>query len=209
MRRGWVRVGAAKGVTALLLLSALAACSSASPTGRAAATTPTNPPAVSTQSAPTPPPGAKQAPEAPHDVPDLEALIPDTVGGLALTKSSHHAAADDGIDTWATGVGKTRADVDLASATTTGNDLRQFLTCEVIRMRGADAGRVRDVLLAAQQAGPGPATEEVVGGKSVSVVRTSTAGGSPTRYAYASADVLYLVSAVDPELAAQFLASLS
>jgi hypothetical protein len=135
----------------LLVIVALTACaSSASPSQPALPTTPmASETAAPSDAVSTTLHGAKEAPSAPHDVPDLEGLIPAALGGMALTKSSHHAGPDEGVDAWAAGVGKAQADEDLALAATTGTGLDQFLTAELIWVRGADTGDVRDVLLAA------------------------------------------------------------
>lgn len=157
---------------------------------------------------PTPPPGAKQAPSAPHDVLDLESLIPNSIAGAPLIKSSHHGTTDDGLDGLVAAVQRSIEDVDVATAATTASRIEQFLTAEVIRVRGADGSRVRDALFS-QMAQPGAApAADVVGGKSVTVLRPAAGTQSPTLYAYATADMVFVIRAVDPALAAELLAAL-
>lgn len=84
---------------ATLLAAALAACGTASTSTPAPSASPAPTTGIPVESVPvgsevpTPPPGAKGSPveptPVPHAAPDLEALLPDEIGGTALLKESH------------------------------------------------------------------------------------------------------------------------
>jgi len=196
------------------LLLAISGCSAAPPSGTSSSTTPEAPPSVATPHAPdqptapvgmTPPPGAKDAPAPPHDAPDLEALIPDAIAGVPMTKTSSRADPGDvNMVELASRLGIQVADIAFAHATTTSDDF--VATIEATRVSGADAERLRDINLEANAGSlaSGP-TEELVGGKQVVAV-TNNLGYR--FYLYASGDVLYTVSVLDASVAAQVLAAL-
>lgn len=193
----------------LLLACILAACGSAS------RTSPAPNPVVSATPSPvaanvpdrgaTPPPGAKDAPAPPHDASDLEALIPDAIAGVSLTKSSSRADPRDvNMVELASRLGIQVADIAFAHATTTSADF--VATIEATRVSGADAERLRDVTLEASAGSlASEPSDEVVGGKQVVAV-TNNLGYR--FYLYASGDVLYTVSVLDASVAAQVLAAL-
>lgn len=199
----------------LLLACILAACGSAGRTSPApnpvvsAAPIPTLTPSPVAANVPdrgaTPPPGAKDAPAPPHDAPDLEALIPDAIAGVSLTKTSSRADPGDGnMVELASRLGIQVADIAFAHATTTSDDFVAII--EATRVSGADAERLRDVMLEASAGSlTSEPSDEVVGGKQVVAV-TNDLGYR--FYLYASGDVLYTVSVLDASVAAQVLAAL-
>src|SRR3990170_4688710 len=103
-------------VLATLLMLALAACTSLN-------ATPTPTPTL----APTPAPSAAATPTSTspidasrHADPDLEALLPDSLNGVHLTRESQLGTdltrQSDAFDTFLAGLGRTPADFSLASA---------------------------------------------------------------------------------------------
>ena len=152
----------------------------------------------------TPPPGAKDAPAAPHDAPDLEALIPDAIAQFPLTKSSTRADPEDiNVVQLASRLGIQVADIAFAHATTTSDDFVAVI--EATRVDGADAGLLRDIMLEASAGGlASEPSDEVVAGKEVATVASSMG----RLYLYASGNVLYVVTVLDASVAAEVLAAL-
>jgi hypothetical protein len=150
----------------------------------------------------TPPPGAKDAPAPPHDALDLEALIPDAIAGVSLTKSSSRAGPENAE--LASRLGIQVADIAFAHATTTSDDFVAVI--EATRVTGADAAQLRDITLEtiANSLASGPSVE-VIGGKQVVAVSNSL---GYRFYLYASGDVLYTVSVRDALVATDVLAAL-
>ena len=152
----------------------------------------------------TPPPGAKDAPAAPHDAPDLEALIPDAIAQFPLTKSSTRADPEDiNMVQLASRLGIQVADIAFAHATTTSDDFVAVI--EATRVDGADAGLLRDIMLEASAGGlASEPSDEVVAGKEVVTVASSMG----RLYLYASGNVLYAVTVLDTSVAAEVLAAI-
>jgi hypothetical protein len=106
-----------------------------------------------------------------HADPDLEALLPTTLGGVALTIESQAgdqlSTQSAPFDTFLTSLGKTRADFSLASAYAPGGLKAQVGAWNV---RGADASRLlpgfKTVVQASSQT-PLTVAEEMIGGRSV------------------------------------------
>lgn len=164
------------------------------------------PPGVTMPPSPTPfdkwaSPGASPAPMPTfHGDPALEALLPDSVDGVALTKESRTGAqmgmTDD--DPILTPFGKHPA--DLASATAVSTQ-RPLLIINVVRLRGVPA----DQLLAAMlESIPGDAVSHTsLGGRPVAYV---VSGAWPVWY-YATGELLYGVAGME-DTAARVLAGL-
>jgi hypothetical protein len=128
-----------------------------------------------------------------HADPELEALLPDSIGGVALTKisiSGEQMGLTDG-DPLLSRFGKHPA--DLASATATSSNPPLLVGVE--RLRGVPA----DQLLAAMlEALPSGATSHTaLGGHQVTYVAS---GWSPVWY-YATGELLYGVAGAEQDVA--------
>lgn len=103
----------------------------------------------------TPPPSTKDAPEPPHDAPEMEALIPDAIAGVPLDiRSSWRADPGDAdmVDL-ASRLGIQVEDIAFGGATTTSDNFAAVI--EATRVRGADAEQLRDIRLEASARQPG------------------------------------------------------
>jgi len=153
---------------------------------------------------PSPTPYDKYGSPAPmatfHGDPALEALLPDSVDGVALTKESR-TGVQMGLtdnDPFLAPFGKHPADLASASAVATQPPM---LMVNVVRLRGVAADRL---LAAALESVPGDAVSHVsLGGRQVTYV---TYGAWPVWY-YATGELLYGVAGLE-ETAAKVLAGL-
>jgi hypothetical protein len=146
-----------------------------------------------------------------HADPALEALLPATLGGLALTAESQSGTDlttnSAPFDAFLAGVGKTRADFWLASAYATG------LKAEIgaWRVRGADPALLLPGFKKAVQASsttPLTVAEETLSGRAVTRIGDK---GQLTRgpiYIYARGDALLFVETPERALAEEAIAKL-
>ncbi len=188
--------------SAALLSIMLVACS---------AQTATAPPSASPSPTPSPTPTVAATPSQAAGTPNplasfnfnqdkaLEALLPDKVGALALTKFSVKGAEFLSSSTpefkgFLTRVGATAADVSVASAT----DQQSTLQILALRVAGADTDKLKTefrTAIEAQATTPIKLTEETVGGKSV--LTGFDSDQHKNVYFYVVSDVLIFVSTTD------------
>ncbi len=163
-----------------------------------------------------PGPAETEGPAEPTFQPDLEleALIPTEIGGTELTIESMHGAeafAADGVpqeilDALAA-QGKTLDDVSVATGYAFDADTMQLLLISALRVRGADMAAFTDTFISVFNDGQPPAeqTPAQVGGKDVIVIRPNVGStDNDLQYAYPQGDILWLVSAIEPDLSEVF-----
>lgn len=202
----------------LVLAAAVAACgmSSGTPIPTATATRPASPAASASALAP-----ASETPEPSvdrHGVPELEAFLPASVGGVALERlsltgadfyalgtSDNRARLDDMLDA----LGRTLADLAVADAgDPTG---RAVLEVGVLRVAGSEPARLLSEWAASNQAvKPGriAVTSATIDGRRLTKLVDSTRPVGGSTYAYAIGDTIFLVAADDPALLSNALAQL-
>lgn len=192
------------------LVTVLAACGgSASPSPSASAGAASPSPAAST----TPSPAASETPEPSVDrngVPELEALLPEEIGGVALTRLSMTGEDFMALGTevgrsqmrgMLTELGATVADLSIAEAHDPGGALvfRQGL----FRVAGADPAQLLAVWVAAQQAAMQnrlAVTNVTVGGRDLTKLSDVTVEVAGTTYAFVEGDTLWLIMVDDQAL---------
>jgi hypothetical protein len=207
---------------------ALAACGSAAvsaPIGSAVSSGPsTSPsaavsgPAASTGGPATMPADTPGPSVDPHEVPDLEALLPATVGGiqmetLSLSGADFYLGGNDQsrpqLDGLLARLGKAIGDVTVADAgDPTG---KAVLDVGILRVAGVSSDRLLAEWIASWEASkPGQVTHAAatVGGRTLTqLVDASRPVGGRT-YAFAKGDMLFLVEADDLALVSSALAQL-
>ena len=195
----------AAGISGLISI-ALVACSSSS------GSSPT--PSPSPTPEPTPTPGASAPaslalPSLPSNAKELEALLPDTLGGHALTKFSmngndfvnQQASTNAELVAWLNSLGKSLNDVSAAYAfDVTGGNAGVF----AFRVNGVDHTTLLNGLQTAMASQAPDWTTTNLGGKSV---KTTTESGN-TEYLYGTADLIFVVFTPDQATAAEALAAL-
>lgn len=169
--------------------------------------------------APTSAPGAPSVPAptvsaggSEHADPGLEAMLPASVSGTAMQRSSATFAAllDAGgdrtaIDAFLQGIGKSEADGTYAAAFDPTNALAGGIFA--FKVTGADAGALLAGIVAVEGSdlGDNPtAHQATVGGKNVTVVSVGT-GVNDTEWIFGRGDVVFVVHASDETLAAAYL----
>jgi hypothetical protein len=145
-------------------------------------------------------------------VADLEALIPDTVGTLTLTKESMKGSdylitpsSDPATIQFIHDLGITPSDISMAFGL--GFSAESSIVVFVIRAAGADANKLVTAFQTAENSSadsPLQWTNTSVGGKQV---QSSDLSGQST-YIYTHGDTLFWVTASDPAAAAQVLSGL-
>jgi hypothetical protein len=147
-------------------------------------------------------------------VADLEALIPNTVGDLTITKQSVQTSefltapgSDPAAVKFVEDLQVSPSDISIATGTGSSADFAQFVFVFAIRAQGADSDRLVSAFKTASStddASPLEWSGATVAGKSV-----ETAGGAGgTNYLYAKGDVLFWLIASDATLAEQFIGQL-
>lgn len=213
------------GLASLVLLAVVAACgtSSASPAPTAQASLPPASPAPPASALASGVP-ASLAPETPepsvdrHGVPELEALLPASVGGVALVRLSltgadfHALGTNDSrarLDDMLKNLGRTLADLAVADAgDPTG---RAVLEVGVLRVAGSEPARLLSEWAASNQAvKPGQivVTSATIDGRRLTKLVDSTRPVGGSTYAFAIGDTIFLVAADDPALLSSALAQL-
>lgn len=142
---------------------------------------------------------------------DLEALIPDKVGDLTMTKKSstgsdYLTASDSSPEMiqFLQEVGVGPGDVAIAIGTGHNADVTQAVFMFVIRAKGADSGRLLSAFKTATAAGDASPVQWAsanIAGKSV---ETGEAGDE-TNYLYTKDDALFWFFASPPALAEQLI----
>jgi hypothetical protein len=147
-----------------------------------------------------------------HADPDLEALLPETLGGAALTIESQAgpdlATNSVAFDTFLRELGKTRADFTIASAYSQGKLKAQV---GAWRVRGVDTTRLLPGFKSAVQAS---SATPLTNAAQTLARREITRIGDPGQlaqgplYAYARGDALFFVQTPDPALAEEAMTKL-
>ena len=147
-----------------------------------------------------------------HAAPAPEALLPNEIDGVRLTKASATGANVFGGDafsramtTFLTGAGKRPSDLTFANARDASGALEVELG--VFRVPGVGAGELRRAIVDSSRPGaPGSTTSRAtIAGKPVTLFRYAT--GS-TLYLYEQGDRVFYVGTLRPALAAKALAAL-
>jgi hypothetical protein len=150
----------------------------------------------------------------PSDAKELEALIPDTICGAKVTKTSMKGADifsngdDPTISAVLSSLGKTPADVSAAAAFVLSGDS----PCGVFifRIQGADEGKLRDIFKQLADKEGTKYSDASIGGKSVEKVEPDPgeSGLSKFQYAYVKGDGLISVAADTEAHAADIISQL-
>ncbi len=167
---------------------------------------------------------ASPAPETPepsvdrHGVPELEALLPASVGGVALERLSltgadfHALGTDDSrarLDDMLEALGRTMADLAVADAgDPTG---RAVLEVGILRVAGSEPARLLSEWAASNQAvkpGQIAVTSATIDGRRLTKLVDSTRPVGGSTWAFAIGDTIFLVAADDPALLSDALAKL-
>jgi len=214
---------AARAATVLVLAAAIAACgtSSGTPLPTAPAMSPASP--TASASVPATPP-ASLAPETPepsvdrHGVPELEAFLPASAGGVALerlslTGADFYALGTSGsrarLDAMLKALGRTLADLSVADA---GDPTGKIvLEVGVFRVAGSEPARLLSEWVASSQAvKPGliAVTSETLDGRRLTKLVDATRPVGGSTYAWAIGDTIFIVAADDPALLSSALAHL-
>lgn len=156
---------------------------------------------------------AAEAPTGGNDAPELEALLPDQLGGTSLEKAS---TAGDHIldeDPWSRemlafleGVGKTRQHLRFAQVWAPEEEVQ--LDAGAFRVPGVDGSVLRQALIdSSRPTSPDLTTSTVtVAGKHVTTVLYPD--GRPTLYLYVHDDVVFFIGTADETVASDYLNSL-
>jgi hypothetical protein len=148
-----------------------------------------------------------------HTAPDLEALLPESVGGISLHRTSPSIAEQLAADPRAANalallrfIGKTAADIRFAQAVDLASPVR--LTILAFQVRGVDArafgGAIVNVLLSAV---PGAQTSNVtLAGKPV--IKATPPIGGLNVYVYENGDVAFAIQTADESLATEAVSKL-
>jgi len=145
----------------------------------------------------------------PSNAKELEALLPDTLGGHTLTKFSmkgsdfvSQSTSNPELTTWLSSLGKSLNDVSAAYAfdvsTTSTSGVFAF------RVNGVDHTTLLSTLQTAMKSQMPTWTTTTVGGKTVQTGSDS----SSTQYIYGTADLIFIVFTDDPKIAAEALQDL-
>jgi hypothetical protein len=184
---------------------------------------PTPDPTPSPTLPPTPPPTLPPVTASPvpvvtdgpdsHTDPQLEALLPDTIGGVALHRTSPSIAAQLDADPRAASalsllrfIGKSSSDIHFARAVDDADP--NLCSVYAFQVSGIDArlfgGAIANVVLSSV---PGAQTSTVnLGGKSVTKAVSPT--GGPNAYIYETGDTAFAIETTDESLAAEALGKL-
>lgn len=222
-----VRLARLAALVLVLVLAVVAACGTSSAPGpTAGASLPPASPAspAAPASAPASSVPASPAPETPepsvdrHGVPGLEALLPASVGGVALERLSltgadfHALGTDDSrarLDDMLEALGRTLADLAVADAgDPTG---RAVLEVGILRVAGSEPARLLSEWAASNQAvkpGQIAVTSATIDGRRLTKLVDSTRPVGGSTYAFAIGDTIFLVAADDPALLSSALAQL-
>ncbi len=162
---------------------------------------------------PTPPPVASATAVTRHADPQLEAMLPETLGAVSLTRESQRGSdlsqQSNALGRFLQGLGKTLGDFTLASAYSSSGDVKAEVGAW--RIRGAASALLMPGFVEAVQASSTTkltVSETSIAGRDVTQIGVS---GELTRgplYAYVKGDTVLFVQTPDRELAAAAIASL-
>lgn len=192
-----------------LLVVVLAACSSSSGSSPTPSPSPTPVPtqvAAASNS-------ALPSLNLPSNAKELEALLPDTLGGIKLVKASYKgsdflnsANSNEEFKTWLNSVGKSLDDVSaafgFAASGTSGSAIFAF------RVNGVDNSKLIDAFKASESSTSSTMTwtSANVGGKNVQ--KSTDPSTNTAIYLYGTADLLFFVTTNDPAVAQEALSHL-
>jgi len=174
--------------------------------------TPSPTPVATPPPTPAPTPTPTEGPEA-HTAPDLEAVLPATVLGIPLHRTSPDISAQLAADPRAANglallrlIGKGASDVRYAQATDETQPPR--LAIAAFQIRGVNARLFGPAIVnTIVSAGQGSQSSSVtLAGRPVTKV--TSAGGGPDAYVYLHDDIAYAIQTADEGLAAQALSAL-
>jgi hypothetical protein len=157
---------------------------------------------------------AAEAPTGGNDAPDLEALLPDQLGGTSLEKASTVGDHILDEDPWSRemlafleGVGKTRTQLRFAQVWVPEEEKVQ-LDAGAFQVPGVDGSALRQALIdSSRPTSPELTTSTAtVAGKHVATVLYPD--GRPTLYLYVHDDVVFFIGTADETLASDYLDSL-
>jgi hypothetical protein len=147
-------------------------------------------------------------------VADLEALIPDTVGELTITKQSVQTSefltapgSDPATVKFVQDLGISPSDISIATGSGNSADFSSFVFVFVIRAQGVDSDRLVSAFKtasASSDSSPLQWASATVAGKSVE----TSEGNGGANYIYAKGDVMFWLIATDATIAEQFIAQL-
>ena len=147
-----------------------------------------------------------------HSDPELEALLPTTLGGVALTiesqAGSELSTQSAPFDAFLTSLGKTRSDFSLASAYAPGGLKAQIGAWNV---EGADVSQLlpgfKTVVQASSQT-PLTIAEETIGGRSVTRIGDPGQLTQGPLYVFVRGSTLLFVQTPEPALAEEAMGKL-
>jgi hypothetical protein len=209
--------GIAHSLIAASLLVIVCACGSSTPTqtlSTPAGASGPPPPVTSVPpgTLPSGPPPSAAAGEAHADI-SLEALLPDDIDGVVLTKYSVTpdqfvgAGNEEPFATFLVAVGSVRQDVTLAVAMDpTGSVIGQM---RALKVAGAQSDDLRAAVLADKAYADGGVSSASIGGKDVTVVTMRAAGSEFVDYLYVVDGVVFIVTGADAATAGRFLEALT
>lgn len=205
MARGRVSGGVHSDVTSLNAVPGLAlafligACAPQAAPSQAAPSAPVDPP-------PETPAAATSASASPSPPAPLSELLPRTLAGVELHT---FAVGGDMLARLAATLGLEVSDVEVAFASEHG---ARFFQSYAVRAPAVEGVRLMNAFVnSAYDVGEGEVavSEEVIGGKSVTVVlQPSTSARIGTYYAYTAGGVLFIVQTMDPAVAEEVLPAL-
>jgi hypothetical protein len=129
-----------------------------------------------------------------HGAQDLEAFLPDTIGGVTVTKASVSGAdfmslgGSEELQAALTALGKTPADLKVAFGSAGSGTIFAF------QVNGVPGTQILSALFAAETAGS-TVTDVTLGGKSAKKV--IAAGETDASYIYTAQDVVFVVAGTD------------
>jgi hypothetical protein len=148
-----------------------------------------------------------------HAAPELEALLPETLGAVALTRESQRgidlSQRSDALDQFLAGLGKTLDDFTLASAYSRSGDIEAQVGAW--RILGADPTRLMPGYIEAVQSSSTTkltVANTAIGGHDVTRIGVSGQLTQGPLYAYVKDDTILFVQTTDPALAEEALSSL-
>lgn len=202
-----------RAVVAALLILLLAACGSSSPSPTPSASLPGESPG---SSAPSDGAGESAGPSLPSGAAELEALIPDEVGGVTLQKLSmrgtefaNSGSATEEAQDFLRRLGVDTEDVSVAVGFGASPDGAATVAVFIFKAEGADSGRLLETFKAAmdaEQQQPLEWESVTVGGKQVERAIAPSNNGQVN--IYVAGDTLYFVATSREEDAAEILGGL-
>jgi hypothetical protein len=144
-------------------------------------------------------------------VADLEALLPDKVGDLTMTKSSSKGSdyltasgSSPEMIQFLHAVGVSPSDVSLAIGSAYNTDLSSGVFMFVIRAKGADSGKLVAAFKTASATGTQSPIQWVSANLAGKSVQSAQSNGA-TNYLYTKGDVLFWFIATSPALGEQLI----